>query len=196
MAVFMASCRHGSNNNEFSSTGRRVGSFKGLIAVELAVKNRIMLPRSYFSLGEFLQSYDGEGLPILLGAYDGVSGSSSLQNATPNAVNTMLWEIVMDGAATVIAVKSCSAAGIDLEAHFHQAAKTICEWPAGAVDHTQTLRDFWLDLMRYDAPQAEMEDWVSKMTAATAAPGALEGQALVKDLTQSILMNPYFLLEQ
>ena len=107
----------------------------------------------------------------------------------------MLWQIVMEGAAKDISQSACGG-GFDLETHFKQTAKTICDWPAGTEDHGKTLREFWLDLMRYDAPQAEMEAWVDQMTASGGPVSTLQGQALVKDLTQSILMNSFFLLEQ
>lgn len=194
-SLLVASCKQRSDDSELQSAGRRVGSFKGLAAVETTIKGRIMLPNSYFDLAQYLGDSSEDGLPSLLGAYDGRPGSSSLQNATPNAVNTMLWQIVMDGAASAIATKACSG-GNELETHFKQAAKKICDWPTGADDRAQTLREFWLDLMRYDAPQAEMEAWVGQMTASGGSVATLQGQALVKDLTQSILMNPFFLLEQ
>jgi len=195
MSLMVVSCKHRGEDSELQSGGRRVGSFKGLAAVQTTVKGRIMLPTSYFDLAQFLGDSSDDGLPALLGAYDGRPGSSSLQNATPNAVNTMLWQIVMDGASALIATKACSG-GIELETHFKQVSKKICDWPTGADDRAQTLREFWLNLMRYDAPQAEMEAWVSQMTASGGVVTTLQGQALVKDLTQSILMNPFFLLEQ
>jgi len=194
-SLLAISCKQRDENSDLASAGRRVGSFKGLAAVETTIKGRIMLPTSYFDLAQFLGDSSEDGLPFLLGAYDGRPGSSSLQNATPNAVNTMLWQIVMEGAASTIAVKSCST-GNELEPHFKQVAKKICDWPTGSDDRAKTLREFWLDLMRYDAPQAEMEAWVGQMTASGGSVATLQGQALVKDLTQSILMNPFFLLEQ
>lgn len=207
----MASCKQRGDSSEVRSAGRRVGSFKDLAAVETTVKSRIV-PDSFFSLARFLDHNGEDGLRPLLGGYDGRLGSSSLQNASPNAVNTMLWQIVMEGAATYVASNVCEDTprqstltvtaedgtpdSSGLERHFQQVAKAICDWPAGGEDHGKTLREFWLDMMRYDAPQAEMEDWVSQVTSADGPISQLKGEALVKDLVQSILMHPFFLLEQ
>lgn len=191
----VAACRQRDEGGELASVGRRVGSYKGLAAIESALKTRVFPNDTYFSLGNYLGENNEAGLPSLLGTYDGRPGSSSLQNAAPNAVNTMLWQIVMEGAAVSISFNACAASASTLEAHLKQTAKTICDWPLGSPDRTKTLQEFWLDLMRYDAPKAEMDAWIRHVSTADTPFAALQGQALVKDLTQSILMNPYFLLE-
>lgn len=196
LSLLALSCKHRGNDSELHSGGRRIGSFKGLATVQMTIKGRLYLPSTFFDLKSFLGDYSDEGLTTLLGAYDGRSGSSSLQNAAPNAVNTMLWQIVMDGAASQIAEYACVNNYPLLDTHFEQVANKVCKWPSGADDRAQTLREFWLDLMRYDAPQAEMEAWVAQMTAPSGTVDTLKGEILVKELTQSILMNPYFLLEQ
>ena len=197
LMISLAGCRKHGQGSELASSGRRIGHYKGITVVDSTIKQRIVVRSGYFDLLPFLDSFSLEGLPALLGAYDGRPGNSTFQNAAPNAVNTMLWEIVMEGAATAIAEEGCSSRLGWLESHFRQVVKTICDWPAATADHSETLREFWLALMRYDAPQAEMEAWVAQMSILpVGSETTLTGVPLVKDLTQSILMNPYFLFEQ
>lgn len=167
-------------------SGLQVGALRGFAATEMMIKSRLTLPNIHvFNLAQFLNASSGDGITLLLGGYQGNAGSSTLRNATPNAVNMMLWRIALSGAAAKIANQACNQDAYGLKPHFVTAAAKLCTPPEDPAVRVAALKEIWLATMRYDAPKAEMDAWLASPTTASAD---------LKGVLESIFLDPYFLI--
>ena len=175
--------------------GREVGGFKGLTTVEAILKGRLFKDPNYFTMAGILdQSNMAGGLSDLLGAYNAANPKSKLENASPNAVNVLLWKILMTEVAKSLATFSCFS-DTQLEMHFAEAAKHFCTEDIAASERSILLQRLWLAIMRYDAPRAEMDQWIDEIQKDDSIINNADRHFRLKNLYLSILMNPYFLLE-
>lgn len=176
--------------------GRATGSLRGLEALEDTINERLFLPRSE-TIG--LRRYLGDessGLVALLGAFTEVTGFSIQRRAVPNAVNTFLWQKVSAGAADDLAARACQASAGSLVETFYRAAHTLClARDPKAPETRQAMESLWMSLARFEAPEAERDMWISDELGVDGIVATSEGQERVAELVQSILMNPYFMLE-
>ncbi|MCX6129310.1 MAG: hypothetical protein NTX25_09650, partial [Proteobacteria bacterium] len=149
-------------------------------------------------LSKYLGSpYMPADLESLMGAFSEIIGHSSQESATPNAVNSLLWQIAMEGQAKDLAEMVCLPSSISLlQAEFYNPAHNLCSDPVNLLSAGQDLEDLWLAIARYDAPEAEMRAWIADEQAEDGIlASASSGKERVSQLLQSIFLNPYFLLE-
>ena len=207
-----------------AEAGLQVGGLKGAAVIEATIRNRIFLPNvNYYYLGSYVGDFSANGLLSLLGGYSATLGTSSLKNATPNSVNMMLWRIAMIGSAKFLGGLACKP-NVEtlLNPHFFAASHALCSAAiasgmagnasgadagsgSGAdaglgsttisqAERETLLKNFWLAVMRYDAPQTEMTAWIDEMGKAGSPLDTMPADQLLPYLMQTILMNPYFLV--
>jgi hypothetical protein len=191
---FFACKRRSTPESDLFNNARPVGSYKGVAAVENIIRQRIW-KEDYFRLGSYLGDSGDDGISLLLGSYDGATGLARLHNPTPNPVNTMLWAILMDKFAAEVVHLLCQG-GVDprIEYHFGQAAIYFCDNTDITEDDSKRLQALWLRVMRYDAPQSEMQAWISEVQSNRGVFASKLEHRKIKTLLQSLLMHPYFLL--
>ena len=209
--MWLPSCVRKKPTSHVTSAGLMMGGFRGVEAVDRAIQGRID-PYGFFRLNQYLL-YSSD-LVGLMGGYPTftLGTTTTLENITPNAVNTMLWKIAMSSLTESLAEKICSKDNVTsiLDGTFVSVATPICNQPVTAVTVDQ-LRSLWLRVMRFDAPETEVQAWIDDVIAAkNAAPTTAavktidlsvqqsdvdERKSFLSELLLSIFMNPYFLLE-
>jgi hypothetical protein len=137
----------------------------------------------------------------LLGAYAGDGLRTDIKNASPNAVNMLLWYMAVDGLATDLAA-SCGEAAVAPTAFalaavrpgFADAFSRLCVrlvvGDAAAADYAAV----WGAVLEADAPQEEQDAWIA-FARSDAFAGATPRETL-KQLLVAMMYGPYFLLKQ
>ncbi|MGE0616820.1 MAG: hypothetical protein AB7P04_14405 [Bacteriovoracia bacterium] len=133
----------------------------------------------------------------LMGTLGGGPLNSRFQNGQANAVNSLLWHLVLSGVAEDLG-SICDGGrkrGFnpeDLKGEVRNRVMVACPWPAPEAKTDAVLLDFWLTVMSYDAPYSEFEAWRDFVRS-----GALDGlhdKYAVRELAYAILFNPHFLV--
>lgn len=197
-------CRLKEPEADLLTTGISTGQLRGYFAVEADIKNRMLAPtlRDKFFLGDYLGDKDirsGQvtGLSGFLGSYQGEKDSNKYRSGDPNALNMMLWNIVISGIATD-ASQHCLADGKPLafrDTQFSTQLTKICTWPSPDAAQPETLAGLWDTVMGYDVPKSEFNSWKNAILSADSPMLKLSGADATYALVKSILMNPYFLIQ-
>jgi hypothetical protein len=182
--------------------GGAAAEFKGYVAIDQVLKDRMIREGALFSLGIYLDDHFsdfGISLVDLLGVYKGGALDSSFHNGQPNVVNMLLWHVAFSGLShdlgevcTPSAPKGLLAEGV--QDSLKQALKPVCAWPAPEAKSDEALMGLWLALMSFDAPMEEFEAWRDFFRGpeyASARP-----QDAVADMALAIFSNPHFLLRK
>jgi hypothetical protein len=74
--------------------------------------------------------------------------------------------------------------------------KKACSWPQISAKNDQSLQEIWLAVMGYDAPESEFLVWKDFFLNANSDYAHATGQEVLRAMIASILLNPFFLLEQ
>ncbi len=178
--------------------------YRGFSAIERLLAERILMEGSEFS---FQKSYlklespipeapspDTFSLISLLGAYDPFSGNNQFQNGVPNAINMMLWQLLLQLTADDVGNYCRGAGRLPLHPFFKAILDPICRWPAAEAKTDGNLRNFWLSVMGYDAPEEEFLAWERfALTSRLSEKPAVEA---VSQLFFLITYNPHFLLRK
>lgn len=195
LSFFLMIGCHAPSPSELQVAGRKVGTLKGLEALRDQMRSRLFPAGSSreLDLRKFLSEDPEEsaGLSFLLGAFNQIAGYSFQERATPNPVNAFLWEIVSEGISNELAVEICSGTKSTFEPKFFSAALALCK-----TSDPTAARNLWMSVMRYDAPEAELNLWMQEESAADGILQVEKDEARLAALLHSIFMNPYFILEQ
>ena len=175
-----------------------VSEFRGYIAVNRLLVDRLFNPGSKYELGSYVgQSYDSMSgnLLDLLGTYKTGFGVGGFRNGRPNALNMLLWHLLFSELARDIARLCGGENALAFNPSFVATVQPLCAWPSGPAARTGTaLLAFWMAIMGYDAPVEEYQTW--ETFALGQQMVGLQGAEAVEGLALSILNNPYFLLRQ
>ncbi len=190
------SCNESPELSRTAGLGQRVGWFKDWRIVEQSMRARLVQPNSSFRLLTFLGDYNPDGLASLLGGFAGNSGETRQQNAIPNAVNSMLWQVIMNGASASLAQAACRTTGTELSAGFRPIATQICNWRTREDRNPAALEELWLAIVRYDLPEAEFQAFLSLVLQPDSPLATLHGEELLRELLLSVFSHPHFLLHQ
>lgn len=171
-----------------------VGEYRGYVAAQNLLAERLLLegqPDRPFSFYPYTDNQGG--LLNLLGFYQS-TGENSFRNGQPNAINTLVWQLVLQGFANDLADHCRGQSSLLLQPVFQSTLATVCRWPAPEAQEESTMRMLWLSVMGYDAPEEEFLAWRDFfLRSSYAAKPAAEA---VPALLFSILYNPHFLLRK
>lgn len=162
--------------------------YVGFRAIEKKLSGRIAGPGWNFQFVDYLRS---SGLVELLGSYGAEGGA--MKNAKPNAVNTLLYYEAFWSLGRQIS-ESCAGGGMDFSVPFKKALAQICKWPKADAQTESSLKNFWIALMGYDAPDSEYFAWRDFFTGPSFATARAE--AAIPPMVASLLLNPHFLLQK
>jgi hypothetical protein len=174
-------------------------AYKGYAAVETTLQERMLTEGTHFSfLERYLQTSGALSLsPLLdlLGTHSGEQGNNEFRNGDPNAVNMLVWQMMLQLVAQDVA-SNCRSDGslLLLNPYFQAALDPLCHWPAAEAKTDANLRGFWTAVMGYDAPESEFLAW-EKFAQTSSVASQPAGQALPV-LFFLIAYNPFFLLRQ
>lgn len=182
-----------------SRTQAQAAPYRGVAAVEQLLTERLLREGGLFSFRElYLQSADpaanSYALVSLMGSYENSSGNNEFRNGVPNSINTLLWQLVLQLTANDVG-RLCLGKGNLLVNPFFQATlDPLCRWPAPEAKNENSLRNFWLAVMGYDAPEEEFLAWQQfALTSSLADQPAAEAVPVLFFL---ITYNPHFLLRK
>ena len=180
-----------------TSTNVGVSEFRGYIATNRLLRERLFMPGSSFELGTYIgQEYDplAGNLLDLLGTYKTGFGVGSFRNGKPNALNMLLWHMLFSDLAKDVS-KVCKGGNpIKFNPTFIEKVTPLCHWPNGSALSSTTLYTFWESLMGVEAPLSEFDVWEKFVSSPEMT--SIRGEDAVEWLTLSVLNNPYFLLRQ
>lgn len=203
----LSSCN---NQAPLSSTtkaphGNAIGGYKGYNAINADLNQRVF---KNVDIIIFLQPsaplQEIGPLSSLLGSFSGQGSGNKFTNGTPNATNMLLWNLLMTNLAKHIGeqcdhVRNKTTAyiggqAIELQPIFKNILSFLCpmgkETNAPILDLSQT---FWLQVMGYQASYDEYQAWLQYVSD---NKEGLSGKDRVEAMMLSLLMNPYYLLEQ
>jgi hypothetical protein len=164
--------------------------FKGWDAVARELSIRLAPPGESLDLDQFIPA---DNLEDLVGTWYRFGDEHAFQNGTPNAVNMVIWRVILSGFAAGVA-ETCFEPYLDFNARFTQTVKTLCAWPAPEAKTEAVLMDFWTGVMGYDAPEAEYVAWRDFFL--TSSYRDRKAYDTIEAMTLAITMNPFFLLHR
>ncbi|WP_141733375.1 hypothetical protein [Oligoflexus tunisiensis] len=191
---------------------RRTGEFEGYEAINRLIENRFLAAAANGKPQFRIEEMGGPGIyevRTLLGYFDNSSDVSAFRGGGPNPFNAMLWYnqiAVFSKAIGRICLqlpangKQVVVKGNDGDVTYTLQAKLIglipdlCEWKQPDEIMKSKLSELWLQVMSYDAPRAEQEAWLKFFLEG--ADDFASSQERVSALFETMLMNPFFLLQE
>jgi hypothetical protein len=169
-------------------------SFRGYAAVQDDLYAKFITADSPFELFRYL-GYSGEELSRLVGRPDGFGVAYDVRNARPNAMNVLVWRMMLKGFASDLAA-SCPRSAlvpaaeppIELSARAAPIVRALCAWP-NVTD--QALGDAWDLTIGYLAPKASRDAFIRYARDLR----GLGADAALPPLWLGALLHPSFLLE-
>ena len=171
---------------------------RGYVETNNLVLLRVMKAPTDFELGNYLgvkYTLQDNNLLDLLGTYKAFGQVSGFQNGQPNAVNTLLGYLLMQGLSADLGAQ-CGLKPIDLplNADFKNNLVSLCQGLTSARQSESSLMQFWLLVMGYDAPMSEYQIWRDFFLSPVWDSKSTSDW--VASLSLAALLNPYFLLHQ
>jgi hypothetical protein len=169
--------------------------FRGYAAIQDDLYAKFLTEGSSFELHRYLGD-SGEELSRLVGRPDGFGVSYDVRNAKPNAMNVLVWRMMLSGFANDL-VATCPGSRhvplvdppIALTQHAAQIASALCAWPDV---NDRALGEAWDLVVGYLAPKTSREAFVrfARTLADQRADDALP------TIWLGAFLHPTFLLEQ
>ena len=173
------------------------GEFRGYVATNLVVRERLFKENSGFELGLYVQEFynpNSISLLDLLGTYkSGFSVGQRFRNGVANPLNVLLWRLLFARLADDVSGLCLGQRRQDFNDAFAASVAPFCAWP-GIQSKEAALESFWLATMDTDAPESEFEVWRAFWLGP--AGQGLKGREAIEWMMLSMLNNPYFLLRQ
>ena len=172
----------------------QAAGFRGYAAVEDDLRAKFLQPDSDFELYNYLGDA-GEELSRLTGRPDGFGVAFDVRNSRPNAMNVLVWRMMLEGFARDLAAtcpgSTLPAAGFALSARANVTVGALCGWPA--VDDA-ALGEAWTLVIGRTAPAASRDAFLRY--AHSADLQSRRGDDALPQLWLGALLHPAFLLEQ
>jgi len=160
-------------------------SYKGYVAVNDLLRQRV------FS-GEFngLTSYfrvvgnDQQSLRSLLGYRSANGLEMHMEGNLPNSLNALIWMLAFNQVSSEVAQACEEQPEVKLFPELEDAIAPLCHNTA-TISENQA-RKLWFELLRYDAPQQQFENWFEYITG--------HEEVELQEALTAALVNPYFLM--
>jgi len=189
-----------------------IANYRGYLAINALVMDRMIVEQPWFNIGYYLNGFSFssgddtvEGLPALLGHYEGNGLDSGFRNGKPNAINVVLYHLLMSSLAVDLASRCATGSPtpppapdrpgpmITLRPEFRAAIAPVCAWPETTAMSDEALLGLWLAVMKFDAPSTEFAAWKEFVRSEYSSRTAAES---LPDMLLAILMNPHFLIQK
>jgi hypothetical protein len=172
-------------------------NFRGYAAVQDDLYAKLIAADTPFELYDYLGK-NGEELSKLVGRPDGFGVTLDVRNAKPNAMNVIVWRMMLRGLANDLAA-SCPGSHltpamtpkITLNAQATGVVMALCAWPT--VDD-KALGDAWDLTIGYLAPAKSRAAWIQY--AHSSDLQSRRADDALPLLWLGALLHPAFLLEQ
>jgi|GEM_PF-2688283 len=168
----------------------QTSQFKGWRVIKRELSNRIAQSGTYLNMDPFLPA---EGLEVLLGTWNNFGSEHTFQNGTPNPVNMLILNVTLTRFSQRIGA-SCHSTQLLFNQRFQRSLQQLCQWPSQDATADAKLREFWILMMGYSAPESEYSVW--KEFFLTSKYRQLPAAETISAMSLAIVMNPYFLLHR
>ena len=201
VATMLTGCAAtGGDRSAVASAGVSVGQLKGYKNVNAQVRTRLFEPASATNVQLSALLPGGSSLQTYMGAFS--AGDGELINATPNAVNTMLWDLALtalgDRISQLCATPSSNTIALPgaqavLKTDLAAALHGLCaDGLAGSSDAALDL--IWTRVIAFDGTDEEEQAWMA--FAKQSAPVAADKKPWIRGILRAMFLNPYFLIAQ
>lgn len=155
--------------------------FRGYAAVQDELYATFIADGTPFELYRYLGT-SGDELSKLVGRPDGFGVQYDVRNARPNAMNVLVWRMMLRSFANDLAATCTGSSAIALNDRAAGVVRSLCAWPA--VDD-RALGDAWDLVIGYRAAKPSRDAFVAFAHHAATLP----------DVWLAALLHPAFLLE-
>ena len=197
IAALVAGCGDSGTADDPPVDPSAAANFRGYAAVQDDLYAKFIAADTPFELFDYLGK-NGDELSKLVGRPDGFGVTLDVRNAKPNAMNVIVWRMMMRGFANDLAA-SCPGSHltpamtpkIALSAQANDVVMALCAWPA--VDD-KALGDAWDLAIGYLAPAKSRAAWIAY--AHSSDLQSRRADDALPLLWLGALLHPAFLLEQ
>jgi hypothetical protein len=194
--VLVFGCGDGPGDTEPIDPSAAAG-FRGYAAVEDDLRAKFLAPDASFELYTYLGDA-GVELSRLTGRPDGFGVSFEVRNKRPNAMNVLVWRMMLEGFARDLAatcpgstLPPVGEAPLALSSRAAQVTGALCSWPQVS---DAALGDAWTLVVGRAAPAASRDAFVRYARTADLQSGRADDA--LPQLWLGALLHPAFLLEQ
>lgn len=181
---------------ESSENGSRL---RGYVVINEMIAQRFLNTSEDLGLGQYLDTiYTDSGLTSfggsildLLGGYSGSGYGSRFQNGEPNALNMLLWYLLLENFSQNLGQFCNGSFPLKLRESVREVLQDLCQWPHLASPD-EVLARYWFLIMGFEAPVEELSAWQD--LARTPQAKQWSREETIAHITLAILYNPYFLL--
>jgi len=128
----------------------------------------------------------------LLGTWSTFGSEHYFRNGYPNSLSMMIWHVVMSGFADAMG-QSCAGPKLNFNPTFLATLDQVCAWPEATSQSDKALRDFWVAIMGFNAPETEYVAWRDFIRREYAGKPAAE---TVRAMVLAVTLHPNFLLHR
>ena len=172
---------------------------RGYVVINEMIAQRFLNVDEDLGLGQYLDAiYTDSGLISfggsildLLGGYSGGGYGSRFQNGEPNALNMLLWYLLLENFSQNLGQFCQGSFPLKLKESVREVLQDLCQWPQ-RQSPDEVLARYWFLIMGFDAPVEELSAWQD--LARTPQAKQWSAEEVIAHLTLAILYNPYFLL--
>lgn len=201
LGVSLSSCTRDSASSTIKVAGGRVGQFKGQMAVTKILVARLF---QHSEIGFGFSSYLGfnDSLIEIMGGYSEIGPANDFRNGTPNALNMLLWQMVISGMSEDLA-SSCGSPSLlargsssyKFNESFAGRLNALCAWPNPEVKNETNFLNLWWAVQGFDAPREEFEAWRDFFLSSSSPYANATHKEALTAMFKTMLLSPYFLLE-
>jgi hypothetical protein len=194
---------------ETESWSRRTGEFEGYEAVNRLIERRFLAQTANGRQQFRVEELGGPGIHqvrTLLGYYDNSSDVSAFRGGGPNPFSAMLWynqiavfskaisQLCLETGKEIVVKDNSGDVPYALHPRLAALMPDLCAWKLPEAEMKSRLSALWMQVMSYDAPRSELEAWTKYfLEEGDAFPS---DQERVAALFETMLMNPFFLLQE
>ncbi|MGQ0506025.1 MAG: hypothetical protein ACT4TC_11985 [Myxococcaceae bacterium] len=171
--------------------------YRGYVAMNEVIRSRVSTSPT-FELAFYLGSR-GFSLTPLLGQWDGQGIRNSFRNGKPNAMSFLIWRTAFEGLGKDLAANCPGQPPLPVGSLLKPRPEVtallakLCTWPSAEARSEETLNEAWRLFARYDAPDDERTAWRESFQSAAYDSASVE--EVLSDLSVTVFMNPYVLLD-
>lgn len=165
-------------------------TYKGFAEIDRVVKGRLIVPSLSYSV---TQKALPNPLNQLLGAYAQNNDlGTTLINADPNALNTLLWYVVAHTFSIDVAMTCNEPENYKkvFREDFYNLVLGACSITSADPVDAEFLEELWIHLVLFDAPEIEFMEWRDFILRHYSLAN---GKEVLKAAVTTAFMNPYFL---
>lgn len=167
------------------------GKYKG----SASIQNH--LNTTMFAQNMELKTYSLATVEMMLGVWRQIDdGTTVFINGAPNGFSLSVYHVLFEQLASETS-KLCDpllfpSVHLKFQTDFTQKILTLCDWPKKSAQDYQLLFSFWSNLIGFNAPSEEFQEWYKFFINEYQSEKA---EMVIKNMLLSIFYSPYFLLQ-